>query len=672
MNDKDNEIEEQEVLTEEEIIKTLKVLLMKEHTIKELADLFKISEMEVMGYQYRLTQEGIGVDYYEKDNEAYLIRNDHPDLSKENAYEIKVDGNVKFAVISDLRFGSKYEQISVLNDMYKKFKQDGIEYVIVAGNLVEGPYNGKTALEYGKSLYTNDAEGQADLVIQYFPKVEGIKTLFITGELDHKWSKKLNLGNYIESQRDDMIYLGPISATVYFNNSPIHIEQLKNGNTYTVAYPQQQYSRSLQGTEQYDAIMLSGTQTMQHFPSIRDTEMFSIPSVVDRTPKMAASKKINQMGAIEFDLQLDRFGKKRKIVPTMIPYTPYKENIHTIPVVSEHSKEEQYGDIKDLYFRLRREEELESAAKRLGFKEQEMYGIVQVLRNDGREVEIVDDNGTKVIRKRIQRKKEPIIKPAKEELFQKTIGVVSDTHYGSIYSQPSQVQTFAYECYNRGIEDILHVGDISDGDYSRIRPIHNYEVFLYGATGHLDYVVKTLPKYDGLNWHVITGSHDQTHLFNYGMNFGEELAKKRKDVEFLGQDTGMYMLDNCKIQLFHPGGGTSRILSTKPQNGIDQLPESEKVDLKLIGHYHKVYYMYYRDMHVLLCPCNVDQSSFMMKNEIPNLMGDYFLTLYYDEKGNIHYLEPEAMIFDKEDCRKDDYENPRIIRSKIITPRRHK
>lgn len=89
-----------------------------------------------------------------------------------------------------------------------------------------------------------------------------------------------------------MIYLGPISATVYFNNSPIHIEQLKNGNTYTVAYPQQQYSRSLQGTEQYDAIMLSGTQTMQHFPSIRDTEMFSIPSVVDRTPKMAASKKL--------------------------------------------------------------------------------------------------------------------------------------------------------------------------------------------------------------------------------------------------------------------------------------------------------------------------------------------------------------------------------------------
>ena len=43
-------------------------------------------------------------------------------------------------VISDLRFGSKNEQIAMLNDIYKKFASDGVKYVIITGNLVEGKY----------------------------------------------------------------------------------------------------------------------------------------------------------------------------------------------------------------------------------------------------------------------------------------------------------------------------------------------------------------------------------------------------------------------------------------------------------------------------------------------------------------------------------------------------
>ena len=41
---------------------------------------------------------------------------------------------------------------------------------------------------------------------------------------------------------------------------------------------------------------------------------------------------------------------------------------------------------------------------------------------------------------------------------------------------------------------------------------------------------------------------------------------------------------------------------------------------------------------------NVDTSSFMMKNEIPNLMGNYFITIWYDDNGDIEYLETEPMI----------------------------
>ena len=90
------------------------------------------------------------------------------------------------------------------------------------------------------------------------------------------------------------------------------------------------------------------------------------------------------------------------------------------------------------------------------------------------------------------------VKPLKEDLHSKTFGVISDTHYCSIYSQPSMVNTFVYECYNRGIDMIYHVGDIVDGDYSRIRPVHNSEVFIWGASGQLNYVVNNLPKYPNI------------------------------------------------------------------------------------------------------------------------------------------------------------------------------
>jgi hypothetical protein len=58
----------------------------------------------------------------------------------------------------------------------------------------------------------------------------------------------------------------------------------------------------------------------------------------------------------------------------------------------------------------------------------------------------------------------------------------------------------------------------------------------------------------------------------------------------------------------------------------------------------------------------------MMKNEIPDLMGDIFITIWYDDHGDIHYIKEEPMIFTQEDCRERDYENPKkYIKNKILT-----
>ena len=476
-----------------------------------------------------------------------------------------------------------------------------------------------------------------------------------------------------------MIYLGPKSCLVTINNVTMRLEQLKNGTAYTVAYEPQKYSRSMPSYEDYDLVMLGGTRTFQHFPSIRDMQMFTVPSVVERTPKMRNQYLQNDIGALVTTISFNKNGHLKRVVPEMVPYyQPSKETYLTIKnfasfdTKSSELKETShmyFDDFDKLYKQIKKEQTFDELKERLELSDIELEGIIDLLNSYGRELTICEEGGVTLVRKHIQIHKDPVIKPPKEELHKKELLVVSDTHYGSIWCQPSFVNTAAYEAYNRGITDALHIGDITDGDYARLRPNHPKETFLHGSTAQINYVIENLPKYPNLMWHAITGSHDKTHEFNYGDRVGDMIASKRNDFEYLGEDRAIYMVDNCKIELFHPGGGTSRILSTKPQNGIDQLASKTKANIQIRGHYHKVYYMLYRNIHTVLCPCNVDTSRFMMLQELPNLMGDYFLTIYYDELGNVQYLDVEPMIFNPNDVRLNDYENPKkYIKSKILTP----
>ena len=648
----------------------------------------EIDDMALYGYVHKLKELDLNVSFSNKGNDMFLRISNSPDYSKEYFFSIKeADETTKIGFLSDLRFGSKFEQIAFLNDAYNRFAKEGVKHVFIAGNLLEGKYSGKTYEDYGRSLISNVGEGQADHLIEYFPSVEGITTYFITGYTDDTWSKELNVGEYIAKHRDDMVYLGPKSCTVKINNISFKIECLKkSGESYTVSYLPQKYIRSLPSYEDYDFIALGGQYTAQDFPNIRDMRVFTIPSLVERTPRMRQSSQQNIMGVYDFEITFDKLGKMKRLVPTLTPYyLPSKENYLTVRPLEltrdddsnliNHKKEhvernELLARLDKLYRVMKKEERFSDLRNRLELSDNELFGIIDVLQQYGRPINIADINGEIVVQKKFQKRRHYDVKPPKEELTKRTFGVVSDTHYGSIWEQPSMVNTFAYEAYNRGITDMFHIGDISDGDYHKVRPNHPSEVHVWGATGQVEHAARMLPKYPGMIWRVICGSHDQSHSFNYGpFDFGNELQKLRpKDVIYLGQDRAYFYYDKCKLELFHPGGGTSKTLSTKPQNGIDQMESGTKPNLRVEGHYHKVYYMLYRNIHTFLVPCNVDQSSFMMKNEIPNLMGDYFITIWYDDNGDIQYLETEPMIFNQSDVRVRDWEKPtKYMRNKILT-----
>ena len=98
-----------------DLLSEIKKDIVKEKSVSSLAKKYDISEYEVLGLVKKLKDEGINVTYSEKNKDAYIIINDHPDFTKENDYYITedVDSNTKIAFISDTRFGSKNEQIAI-------------------------------------------------------------------------------------------------------------------------------------------------------------------------------------------------------------------------------------------------------------------------------------------------------------------------------------------------------------------------------------------------------------------------------------------------------------------------------------------------------------------------------------------------------------------------------
>ena len=86
------------------------------------------------------------------------------------------------------------------------------------------------------------------------------------------------------------------------------------------------------------------------------------------------------------------------------------------------------------------------------------------------------------------------------------IAIIGDTHFGSKYTQFQHLNDFYDICKAEGIKDIYHVGDLTDG--LKMRPGHEYELYVTSADDMVDDLIEKYPKRDGIITHFITGNHD--------------------------------------------------------------------------------------------------------------------------------------------------------------------
>lgn len=301
--------------------------------------------------------------------------------------------------------------------------------------------------------------------------------------------------------------------------------------------------------------------------------------------------------------------------------------------------------INKLYKYMRHGSSVEDFMLRFHIKTNELQGILELCRIYGKNIDIVEKNGTIVFEKQ-QTRTFITTKPdlTQEKLTLTEICVVSDTHFGNIHQQLHLLNQIYQEAYNRGIKIVLHCGDLVDGNYPN-RPEQPRQQFLHGFDEQAGYVVDMYPKVEGITTKYILGSHDETHYKNGQATISNWVSRCRNDMEYLGQDSAAITINGVKIFMDHPGGGSAQALSYKPQKRIEILESDFKPKILLIGHYHKSYSFVYRNVRGIEVPCLCDKTQFQQKQGLSNAVGAYFLTIYSDSKGNIQYFEPEEILF---------------------------
>ncbi len=275
----------------------------------------------------------------------------------------------------------------------------------------------------------------------------------------------------------------------------------------------------------------------------------------------------------------------------------------------------------------------------------ELSGILELCRIYGKNIDIVQKNGTIIFEKAATRSfitTKPDL--TGEKLTVTEICAVSDTHLGNNHQQLHLLNQIYEECYNRGIKTVLHCGDLVDGNYPT-RPEQPRQQFLHGFDEQVGYVVDMYPEVAGIITKYILGSHDESHYKNGQATVSNWISRCRKDMVYLGQDSASLDINGVKIFMDHPGGGSAQALSYKPQKRIEILESEYKPKILLIGHYHKSYSFVYRNVRGIEVPCLCGKTQFQQKQGLSNVVGAYFLTIYSDSKGNIQYFEAEEKLF---------------------------
>jgi len=303
-----------------------KYIKNNKRSLREIADQFDTAPNKIILAIGELEKRNIIVDNF-MDGGFQLARSIAPvdsvkriDLTKYKEIEYP------FGVVADTHLGSKYERLDVLNALYDRFQQYGVETVFHGGNWIDGESR------FNKyDIYVYGVEAQLNNFIRKYPQREGIETKFISGDDHEGWyvqREHLDIGRTMVDRaraagRDDLIDLGYMERDIEFKqdggSSIIRVIHAGGGSAYAVSYTSQKYAESLQGGEK-PSIVLVGHFHKFDWSYPREVQILQPGAVQDQTPFMRKRKIQAMVGGCVVWVKQNELGIFTSVKVEWIPF----------------------------------------------------------------------------------------------------------------------------------------------------------------------------------------------------------------------------------------------------------------------------------------------------------------------------------------------------------------
>jgi predicted phosphodiesterase len=178
------------------------------------------------------------------------------------------------------------------------------------------------------------------------------------------------------------------------------------------------------------------------------------------------------------------------------------------------------------------------------------------------------------------------------------LGVLTDTHIGSKYTEEERIYEAFEKFEDAGIDMLLHCGDVTEGLSHRAG--HVYECSEIGYQAQKEKAVNIFSKWNSSPIYMIDGNHDRWFIKSAGACIVKDICNELSDAHFIGHDIGQIELSTgVKVMLWHGEDGSSYSTSYRLQKIVESLSGGTKPNVLLCGHTHKQGYFFERNIHVI-------------------------------------------------------------------------
>lgn len=259
----------------------------------------------------------------EKPPKVEVVQNLEP---TEHDARWKGNRTITFGLMGDTQINSKYTQLTYLHRFYDICAERGIKTVYHTGDIDEGE---QMRMGHQYECYRQGADEHVAEIVRVYPRREGIKTYFITGNHDASIMKRCgyDIGAHIAEQRPDMKYLGKDCAVVHLTpNCTMELRHPWDGTAYALSYKLQKMVEAMEADSKPNILAVGHYHKAEYF-FYRNIHCFQTGCFQMQTPFTRGKGISVHMGGWIVTVEVDENGYIQRIIPELIPfYTGIKDD----------------------------------------------------------------------------------------------------------------------------------------------------------------------------------------------------------------------------------------------------------------------------------------------------------------------------------------------------------